>query len=106
MRARARPDYRSLIIVVLVFSLYLIIYAALPRVHIQANLKTYLVQPLLWGLIAWAILAFPRYRPFAKSSTKDALIRLALVVGFSQVVLYVIGGLFSSFGKSPNGSDH
>jgi signal peptidase len=32
---------------------------------------------------------------------KTAIIQLALMIGFFQLVLYVIGGLFSSFGKSP-----
>ena len=51
--------------------------------------------------MAWAILVLPRYRTAGGLRVKAAVIQLALMIGFFQVLLYVIGGLFSSFGRSP-----
>jgi len=55
----------------------------------------------MWGLLAWLILSLPKYRPTGKLRLKSALIQLALLIGFFQILLSVIGGLFSGFGKSP-----
>ena len=74
---------------------------ALPRLDINAFIASYVVRPVLWGLLAGAVLLFPKYRPFARSNVRSAIIQLALMIGFFQVVSYAIGGLFSSFGKSP-----
>jgi signal peptidase len=51
--------------------------------------------------LAWAILVLPGYRSAGGLRVKAAIIQLALMIGFFQVLLYVIGGLFASFGKSP-----
>jgi len=89
-------------IIGLLAGIYAAINLALPGVPISATITTYVLQPILWGLLAWAILAvFPRYRPAGKLMLKTTIIRLALIIGFFQVLLYVIGGLFSAFGKSP-----
>jgi signal peptidase len=47
------------------------------------------------------VLFLPRYRTAAKLKDKSSIIQLALMVGFFQMVLIIIGGLFSGFGKSP-----
>ena len=85
----------------LVIAIYCLINLALPHLPLTGFIKSYVVQPVLWGLLAGAVLVLPRYRPAAKSNVKSAIILLALMIGFFQVFLYVIGGLFSSFGKSP-----
>jgi len=77
----------------------------LPRLAIGGLIETYVIQPIMWGLLAWAVLVLPKYRPAAKSRLKSAIIQLALMIGFFQVLFYVIGGLFSSFGKSPYSFD-
>jgi len=85
----------------LLAAIYCLINLVLPRLPIDSFVRTYVIQPILWGLLAWAILVLPRYRSAGGLRLKSTIIRLALMIGFFQVLLYVIGGLFSSFGKSP-----
>jgi len=101
LRARARGGYHWVLVLGLVIAIYCLINLALPHLPLTGFIKSYVVQPVLWGLLAGAVLVLPRYRPAAKSNVKSAIILLALMIGFFQVFLYVIGGLFSSFGKSP-----
>ena len=98
---RDDPRYNWWLVLGLLVGLYLLINLALPRLPIDTFVGTYVIQPILWGLLAWAILVLPKYRPAAKLKVKSAIIQLALMIGFFQVVVLVIGGLFSSFGKSP-----
>lgn len=80
--------------------IYLVINLVLSQA-VGGFVGTYVLQPILWGLIACAALVFPRYRPTAKFRVRSAILQLALMIGFFQVLLYVISGLFSSFGESP-----
>ena len=96
-----KPGQAVCIIIALLAGIYLAINLAFPRLTIDTFIETYVLQPLLWGLVAGAILVLPRYRPAAKLKDKSAIIQLALMIGFFQVLLYVVGGFFSSFGKSP-----
>ena len=98
---RDDPRYNWWLVFGLLAAIYCLINLGLPRLPIDAFAKTYVIQPILWGLLAWAILVLPRYRTAGGLKVKAAIIQLALMVGFFQVLLYVIGGLFSSFGKSP-----
>jgi len=101
MDTRLRIGYNWWPVFGLVIAVYCLINLVLPRVP-NAFVGTYVLQPILWGLLAWAILAvFPKYRTAGKLRVKASIIQLALMIGFFQVLLYVIGGLFSSFGKSP-----
>jgi signal peptidase len=95
------PRYNWLLVLGLLAAVYLLINLGLPHIPISSLAKTYVVQPILWGLLAWAILVLPRYRSVGGLRIKATIIRLALIIGFFQLVLYVIGGLFSSFGTSP-----
>lgn len=95
------PRYNWWLVLGLLAAIYCLINLGLPRVPIDSFAKTYVIQPILWGLLAWAILVLPKYRTAGGLRLKTAIIQLALMIGFFQVVLYVIGGLFSSFGKSP-----
>ena len=81
--------------------IYCLINLVLPRLPIDSFARTYVVQPILWGLLAWAILSLPGYRSAGGLRLKTTIIRVALIIGFFQLALYVIGGLFSSFGRSP-----
>ena len=92
---------QAVYIIGLLAGIYLMINLALPRLPISGFIATYVVQPILWGLIAWAALVLPKYRPLAKLRVKSSIILLALMIGFFQVLFLVIGGLFSSFGQSP-----
>jgi signal peptidase len=62
---------------------------------------SYIVTPLLWLIIGAVAIFLPRYRTAAKLKDRGSIIQLALMVGFFQMVLFIIGGLFSGFGKSP-----
>ena len=62
---------------------------------------TYIVQPILWLILGGTVLLLPRYRTAGKLKDKTSIIQLALMIGFFQLVLLIVGGLFSSFGKSP-----
>jgi signal peptidase len=96
-----RPGQAVCIIIALLAGIYLVINLALPRLPIETFIETYALQPILWLLLAGAVLVLPRYRPAAKLKDKAAIIQLAFIIGFFQVLVYIVGGLFSSFGKSP-----
>ncbi len=98
---RDNPRYNWWLVFGLLAVIYCLINLILPDIPINSFARTYVIQPILWGLLAWAILALPRYRSAGGLRLKATIIRLALAVGGFQAVLYVIGGLFSSFGKSP-----
>lgn len=98
---RDDPRYNWWLVLGLLAAIYCLINLGLPRLPIDPLVRTYVIQPILWGLLAWAILVLPRYRSAGKLRLKTTIIRLALIIGFFQVLLYVISGLFSSFGKSP-----
>jgi signal peptidase len=98
---RNDPRYNWWLVFGLLAAIYCLTNLALPRLPISSLTSTYVIQPVLWGLLAWAILGLPRYRTTGGLRVKAAIIRLALIIGFFQVLLYIIGGLFSNFGKSP-----
>lgn len=89
-----------------------IILALVTTIYLAGNLQwlsalgptvgTYIVRPLLWVVVTGLVIAFPRYRPLAKYRYRNDAIQMGAVIGFIQVMLYVIGGLFSRFGKSPS----
>lgn len=93
--------YNWWLVLGLLAAIYCLINLGLPRLPIDPFARTYVIQPILWGLLSWAILVLPRYRSVGALRLKATIIRLALVIGLFQLALYVIGGLFSSFGKSP-----
>jgi len=98
---RDNPRYNWWLVLGLLAAIYLLINLGLRHIPVSSFARTYVVQPILWGLLAWAILVLPRYRPAGGLRLKTTIIRLALLIGFFQVLLYAIGGLFSSFGRSP-----
>ncbi len=98
---RDNPRYNWWLLLGLLAGIYLLINLALPLLTINAFVKAYVLPPLLWGLLAGAVLLLPRYRPVAKLRLRSSFIQLALMIGFFQVAILVIGGLFSSFGQSP-----
>ena len=95
-----QPKRATWITIALLAGIYLAINFGLSRAF-GSFAGTYIVQPLLWLLLAGATLFLPRYRTAARLKDKTSIIQLAIIIGFFQVILLVIGGLFSSFGKSP-----
>ena len=90
------------LLVGLLAAIYLIINLVLPHVGLNPQTATYLVQPLLWGIVIAAVKFMPAYRPLGKSSKKSIFVQFALGMAAIQIFLYLIGGLFSGFGKSPS----
>ena len=88
------------LVLILVAALYLFVNLAIPLLP-NPSIGIYVIQPLLWLFVAGAIFFLPKQRTFAKPRVRRNLIMLALMIGFFQVLLYAIGGLFSGFGKSP-----
>jgi len=89
------------IIIAFLAGIYLVINLHLAKV-VNEFAGMSIAQPLMWGLLAAAVLLFfPRYRPVAKLKLRSNILQLALMIGFLQVILYVIGGLFTGFGESP-----
>lgn len=95
-----KPGQAVYIIIALLAGIYLAINLGLSRA-VGGFAGTYVLQPLLWLLLAGLILVLPGYKPLAKLRVRSSLIQLGLIIGFFQVMLYVVAGLFSSFGKSP-----
>lgn len=88
------------IILGLVIAIYLVTYLALPRIG-HGFVTTYVVRPIMWGLLIFFILRLFRPQPAGKWRLRQDLVKLALMVGGFQVFCLVIGGVFCGFGKSP-----
>ena len=101
MDIMVRARYNWWLVLGLVIAIYCVINLAFPRLPIGGTIKSYVIQPALWGLLILVLLRLPKYRVAGKLGTRSAIIQLALVIGIFQVVLYALGGLFSGFGKSP-----
>lgn len=93
--------YNWLPVLVLLITIYALVNLALPHSPVSGTLVNYVVQAMLWGLLIWLVLKLTHYRPAGKTRSKSSIIQLALLIGFFQIVSYVIGGVFSGFGKSP-----
>jgi signal peptidase I len=100
--SRAKIDRRTLMVFILLCAVYACVNLGLSRMHINGMITTYLLQPLLWGAVIVLILRYSPYRITSKIRTRSTLVMVGLAVGLLQVLFYVVGGLFSSFGKSPS----
>ncbi len=98
---RDDPRYNRWLVFACLAAIYCLINLILPRLPMDPFARTYVLPPVLWGLLAWAILSLPGYRTAGGLRARTSIIQLALMIGFFQVVLYFIGGLFSGFGRSP-----
>jgi len=83
-----------------VVAIYLVINLALPRIG-YGFLATYVVRPIMWGLLIFFVLRLPRLQPAGKWRLHQDLVKLALMIGAFQVFCLAIGGVFCGFGKSP-----
>jgi signal peptidase len=95
-----QPKRAIWITIALLAGIYLAINLGLSKV-IGGFVGNYLIIPFLWIIIGVVVIFLPRYRTAAKLKDKSSIIQLALMVGFFQMVLLIIGGLFAGFGKSP-----
>jgi signal peptidase len=95
-----QPKRAIWITIALLVGIYLAMNMGLAKL-IGGFTGTYLILPLLWIIIGVAVIFLPRYRTAAKLKDKSSIIQLALMIGFFQMILLIVGGLFASFGKSP-----
>ncbi len=95
-----QPKRAIWITIALLVGIYLAMNMGLAKV-IGGFAGNYLVIPLLWLIIGVVVIFLPRYRTAAKLKDKSSIIQLALMIGFFQMVLLIVGGLFAGFGKSP-----
>jgi signal peptidase len=86
----------------LLAAVYLIINIELIRLSLNPSLKTYILQPFLWGVVAVAVLVLPRGQITTRPRLRSTIIQIALFTGFIQVLMYCVGGLYTGFGKSPS----
>lgn len=97
-----RANNRWVFLFGLLAAVYLVINLALIHLSLNSQIKAYILQPVMWGLVAWTVLSLPKSQPAAKPRFRRAIIQIALFIGFVQVLLYALGGLYTGFGKSPN----
>lgn len=95
-----QPKRAIWITIALLVGIYLAMNLGLAKA-IGGFVGTYLIIPLLWLIIGVVVIFLPRYRTAAKIKDRGSVIQLALMVGFFQMILLIIGGLFAGFGKSP-----
>jgi len=95
-----QPKQAVWITFVLLVGIYLALNMGLAKL-VGGFVGTYLVIPLLWIVVGVVVLFLPRYRAAARLKDRGSVIQLAVMVGFFQMILLVIGGLFAGFGKSP-----
>jgi len=101
LSAGTTPKKAILLAISLLAAVYLAINLGLPKLHLNSNISTYVVQPCLWLGIAALAWFLPRYRTAAKLRDRPSIIQMAVILGVFQVAMCVIGGFFSGFGKSP-----
>lgn len=99
---RDNPRHNWWLVLGFLAVIYLLVNLWLRYIPVGVSVRTYVLQPVLWGLLAWAILTLPGYRPAGRFRIRTTIIRLGLMTGVFQIALYVIGGLFSSFGRNPS----
>jgi signal peptidase len=95
-----QPKRAIWITIALLVGIYLAINLGLTNA-IGSNTGTYLITPLMWIVIGVVVIFLPPYRTAGKLKDKSSIIQLALIIGFFQMILLIVGGLFSNFGKSP-----
>lgn len=88
-------------VVAALVAVYIAINYALPRLPIDGMVKSYVIQPAIWVLLAVLVLKLPRQRPVARRRDRSTVLQIALLIGVTQIVITVVGGLFSGFGRSP-----
>ena len=86
VKSRVRIDNQAWIVVGMIVALYCVINLALPRLPVSSFIRTYIIQPVLWGFLSWVILVLPKRKPFARPNVRSTIIQLALIIGFFQVV--------------------
>ena len=95
---RDNPKYNLWLVLALLVAVYLVTNMGL--VYFGSTILAVNARPIIWGLVAWAVLTFPQHRPLAKTRLKGSFVQLALMVGVLQIIALAIGGLFYGFGRT------
>ena len=101
IKVRNASPAKWLLILGIVAGLFIIFNLALPLLAISSFVKTYVIQPLLWLLLAGLVFFLPRYTPAAGLRNRKYFIQIGLMLGAFHAIVLVIGGLFARFGYSP-----
>ncbi len=95
-------DYRRWLVGGFPVLIYLTVNLALSAIPVNLPVLSYVIPAVLWGILGLIVLRLPPYRSLAKYRARSEISQAALLTGFCQVMLYVTGGFFSGFGKSPS----
>lgn len=102
MDMRDNTKIQGLVIGGLIVAIYGIINLILPRLNIDSFIGAFIIQPVLWGLLAWLSFRASGSLRTTKVRNKSIFVQMAFFIGFMEIMAYCIGGLFSKFGKSPS----
>ena len=94
----------NIVILAAISGIYLVINLVLPHLPLDSSVRTYLIQPLMWGALAvsaWLLSRQSRVKTSGKISQRANFMMLAVAVGLVQVVLYMAGGVITGFGHNP-----
>lgn len=87
---------------VIIINCIIIIYYLLSEFFLKklGNIYTYIINPLFWIILAiiLKILILDRYK---NKKIKDEILRYTLIASLSYMLIYIISGLFVTFGKNP-----
>lgn len=80
----------------------ILIYGILANLKIQGlgNLYTYLVNPIVWIILAFAIKVLLG-KSYEKKRLKKDIIHYTLIAVLAYIIIYLISGIFVTFGKNP-----
>ncbi len=96
-----RAEQRSVLLALALFSVYLLSQRFLPRwLSGNPDLSIYVIQPLLWGGLAWFAVDSWR-RLHLRPRFNRGLTIVALIGGLFHLSVTVLTGAFSGFGDSP-----
>jgi signal peptidase len=98
-KLKIKPGYEWGFVLGSLVALYLLINLVLSRVG--GFVGIYVVQPILWGLLAFLVLRLPKYRAAGELRLRNLLIKLAIAAALLQIFLLIIAGALEGFGRSP-----
>ena len=90
------------LVILYLLSAYCATYLLLPRLPLIADVRVYVLQPLIWSSLAGlCIWLWRRERRSAAFPVSRVVVVAAVLVGLFQIALLVLAGTLMGFGKSP-----
>lgn len=93
---------RTKIETIIIFAI-LILYYAISRIYFvkMGSIYTMVINPLFWILLCIS-LKFYIKKTYATAKLRKEIINYTLITVLSYIIIYLISGLFITFGKNPN----